>query len=228
MSERTIKFIFKGEERKVRVFANYEECKKAFQNEFSLTDEEMDKISLHYRDEDNDDTFLDSNDDYTLFLESNCTDIEGQENKNMSEKPDPMKSASVFYNKKVESIKVDASNNLTDSYNRDNSEILENSANIDLDFSKNNSKGLDFENINEINNLIDKVAAKKEEESKIVELQKQMEELKLKHEEEKRLIEEENKKKYNEALAKKETELKKKIKKEKEKQLKEYKIIKRI
>ena len=44
MSERTIKFIFKGEERKVRVFANYEECKKAFQNEFSLTDEEMDKI----------------------------------------------------------------------------------------------------------------------------------------------------------------------------------------
>ena len=161
MSERKIKFIFKGEEKIVGIFANFEECKKAFQKEFSLSNEEMDKISLFYVDDENDNTLIDNNEDYNIFLDSKLSNIVGQEGKNEAEKQDPMKSTSVFYNKKVESIRVDASNNLTDSYNKDNSEILENSANIDLDFSKNNSKGLDFENINEINNLIDKVAAKK-------------------------------------------------------------------
>ena len=46
MSERTIIFSYQGEEKEVGQFANYEECKRAFQKEFSLSDEDMQKISL--------------------------------------------------------------------------------------------------------------------------------------------------------------------------------------
>ena len=67
MSERIIKFIFKGKEKIVRIFANFEECKKGFQKEFSLSDKEMDKISLYYKDDDNEDTLIDSNEDYNFF-----------------------------------------------------------------------------------------------------------------------------------------------------------------
>ena len=76
---------------------------------------------------------------------------------------------------------------MADSYNKENSQILGDSVNLDLDFSKNNSKGMDFEIINKVDNLLSKVVQQQKEESMINELQKQIEELKLKYEKEKKI-----------------------------------------
>ena len=200
MSERTIKFIYKGEEKIVNIFANFEECKKAFQKEFDLSDIEMNKISLYYKDDEDENTLIDSNEDYNFFLDSDSSSIEGQEVKEDPEKPDPMRSASIFKKKINDSIKENNSFNLADSYSKENNQILGDSANFDLDLSKNNSKGTDFDDINKVDNLLSKVLQQQKEENMIAELKNQMDELKKKHEEEKKQIEEENKKKYNEAL----------------------------
>ena len=79
MSERTIKFIYKDEEKIENIFANFEECKKAFQKEFDLSDIEMNKISLYYKDDEDENTLIDSNEDYNFFLDSNSSCIECQE-----------------------------------------------------------------------------------------------------------------------------------------------------
>ena len=76
---------------------------------------------------------------------------------------------------------------MADSYNKENSQILGDSVNLDLDFSKNNSKGMDFEIINKVDNLLSKVVQQQKEESMITELQKQIKELKLKYEKEKKI-----------------------------------------
>ena len=99
MSERTIIFSYQGEEKEVGQFANYEECKRAFQKEFSLSDEDMQKISLYYFDNENDQTMISSNEDYNIFLETGYTTIEGVMEE---EKPDPMRSATVFKIKREE------------------------------------------------------------------------------------------------------------------------------
>ena len=186
MSERTIKFIYKGEEKIVNIFANFEECKKAFQKEFDLSDIEMNKISLYYKDDEDENTLIDSNEDYNFFLDSDSSSIEGQEVKEDPEKPDPMRSGTIFQRKINDSIKENNSYNLTDSFSKENNQILGDSANFDLDLSKNNSKGTDFDDINKVDNLLSKVIKQKKEESMIAELKNQMEELKKKHEEEKK------------------------------------------
>ena len=219
MSKKKITFVYKDKEKEVGILANVEECKKAFQNEFSLSDKEMANIVLYYIDEDGDKDMINSNEDYNLFLDSQYDAIQGEANE--QEKPDPMRSATIFKKKGDESY-MEISKN--DSYNKDNSISLENSANIDIILGKNNLDGLEEGNIHEVNNLMDKVAEEKIKEKTIAELKEQMEQLKLKHEEELKRKEEENQKKYTDALAKKETEIKKKIEEEKEKQLKEYKI----
>ena len=76
---------------------------------------------------------------------------------------------------------------MADSYNKENSQILGDSVNLDLDFSKNNSKGMDFEIINKVDNLLSKVVQQQKEESMITELQKKIKELKLKYEKEKKI-----------------------------------------
>ena len=76
---------------------------------------------------------------------------------------------------------------MADSYNKENSQILGDSVNLDLEFSKNNSKGMDFEIINKVDNLLSKVVQQQKEESMINELQKQIKELKLKYEKEKKI-----------------------------------------
>ena len=82
MPENEIKFIFNGKEKIVKVFANLKECKEAFQKEFSLTDEEMDYIRFYFKDEEDDETFMDSDEDYNIFLDSDCSKvIEGREHK---------------------------------------------------------------------------------------------------------------------------------------------------
>ena len=221
MSERTIIFSYQGEEKEVGQFANYEECKRAFQNEFSLSDEDMQKISLYYFDNENDQTMISSNEDYNIFLETGYTTIEGVMEE---EKPDPMRSATVFKIKREEPEKEINLKNSIDSSIIDNSfnNSLENSANIIV--KKTNSDGIDSANVNEMNNLnkiMELTFEDKKKENMIEELKKQMEELKLKHQVEMEKKEEENQKKYNEAIARKENEIKKKIKEEKEKQLKD-------
>jgi hypothetical protein len=117
MSEKTITFRYKDEEKQVKV-ANFEECKKAFQREFSISDEEMKKLSLFYYDEDMDATMLNSNEDYNLFLETDCNEIEVKD-ANAEEKPDPMRSATIFRKQNEEPIKE--SNSKNDSIVLDNS-----------------------------------------------------------------------------------------------------------
>ena len=150
MSERTIIFSYQGEEKEVGQFANYEECKRAFQNEFSLSDEDMQKISLYYFDNENDQTMISSNEDYNIFLETGYTTIEGVMEE---EKPDPMRSATVFKIKREEPEKEINLKNSIDSSIIDNSfnNSLENSANIIV--KKTNSDGIDSANVNEMNNL---------------------------------------------------------------------------
>ena len=49
MSERTIKFIYKGEEKIVNIFANFEECKKAFDIfDIEHNDEQKEKLRKFY------------------------------------------------------------------------------------------------------------------------------------------------------------------------------------
>ena len=150
MSTTTITFKYDDEEKQVSKFANFEECKKAFQKEFELTDEEMENIALYYYDEDGDQTMMSSNEDYNMFLETNCTSIEGQ--KNNFEKPDPMRSATVFKKNVEEPIKEANSKNLVDSF-LDNSVSLENSANIGIYLGKKNtSDNIEIKNkYNEVN-----------------------------------------------------------------------------
>ena len=224
MSSRILTFIFNSEEKKVNPFANFEECKKAFQEQFSINDEDMKKLELFYLDEEGDQTMLNSNEDYNMFLISNNGVIEGQLNE--VEKPDPMRSGTIFKKNIEEPAKDVNSKNFVDSFVLDNSLSLENSANVGLYLGRKNiSNDSDFGNkVNEVNKLIDQALEVNNKEKMIADLQKQMEELKLKHQEEMKQKEEENQKKYNDALAKKENEIKKKIEEEKEKQLKEYKI----
>ena len=161
MSERTIKFIYKGEEKIVNIFANFEECKKAFQKEFGLSDIEMNKISLYYKDDEDENTLIDSNEDYNFFLDSDSSSIEAKEVNEDQEKPDPMRSGTIFQRKINDSIKENNSYNLTDSFSKENNQILGDSANFDLDLSKNNSKGMDFDDINKVDNLLSKVIQQK-------------------------------------------------------------------
>ena len=220
--ENLITLVFQGKTKKVKKFSDYEECKAEFQKLFEIDDDEMENISLFYIDEENDKTVMNSSEDYNMFLEAGCTQIEGQINTTVVQKPDPMRSATVFKIKRDESYNCDTSKNLVDS-NLDNSlTSLENPENIGIYLGKKSiNEGSD--KFNEINKLLENTANEKKNEKMIEELQKQMAELKLKHEEEMRKKEEENQKKYNDALAKKESEIKKKVEEEKEKQLNEYK-----
>ena len=222
MSEKTITFRFQDEVKQVTV-ANFEECKKAFQREFSISDEEMKKLSLFYYDEDADPTMLNSNEDYNLFLESDCNEIEAKDN-NAEEKPDPMRSATIFKKPNEEPIKEPLSKN--DSIALDNSISLENSSNIAQIFDKKNipENFEDAKSFNDVNKLMDLMQEEKKNKNMIEELKKQMEEMKLKHEQEMKKKDEENQKKYKDALVEKENEIKKKVEEEKEKQIKEYKI----
>ena len=63
MSEKTITFRYHDEVKQVNI-ANYEECKNAFQREFSISDEEMKKLSLFYYDEEAEALVLNDNEDY--------------------------------------------------------------------------------------------------------------------------------------------------------------------
>ena len=220
-----ITLTFQGQKKTVKRYTDYDECRKGFQKEFEISDEDMENVSLYYIDEDNDKTVMNSCEDYNMFLEGNCTQIEGQINNDQVPKPDPMRSATVFKPKKEEPYQQANSKNLADSSMLDNSMTsLENSANIGIYLGKKSNIELmdGGNNFNEVNKLLEQTLDKKKE-LKIEELQKQMEELKKKHEEEIRKKEEENKKKYIDALAKKESEIKKKVEEEKEKQLNEYK-----
>ena len=139
MSKKKITFVYEDKEKEVGILANVEECKKAFQKEFSLSDKEMANIVLYYIDEDVDKDMINSNEDYNLFLDSQYDAIQGEANE--QEKPDPMRSATIFKKKGDESY-MEISKN--DSYNKDNSISLENSANIDIILGKNNLDGLEI------------------------------------------------------------------------------------
>ena len=173
MSEKTITFRYHDEVKQVNI-ANYEECKNAFQREFSISDEEMKKLSLFYYDEEAEALVLNDNEDYRIFWESDFNEIEAKDN-NEEEKQDALRSATIFKKKGDESY-MEISKN--DSYNKDNSISLENSANIDIILGKNNLDGLEEGNIHEVNNLMDKVAEEKIKEKTIAELKEQMEQLK--------------------------------------------------
>ena len=219
MSEKTIRFRYKDDVKEVKV-ANFEECKKEFQRVFNISDEEMKKLSLFYYDEDADATMLNSNEDYNLFIETDCNEIEAKDN-TAEEKPDPMRSATIFKRQNEEQNKEPASKN--DSYILENSLNLENSSNIGQIFSKKNIPDED-KKFNDANEILELTKKEKENQSMIEELKKQMEEMKKKYEEEMKKKDEENQKKYKEAIVEKENEIKKKVEEEKEKQLEEYKI----
>ena len=223
MSEKTITFRYHDEVKQVNI-ANYEECKNAFQREFSISDEEMKKLSLFYYDEEAEALVLNDNEDYRIFWESDFNEIEAKDN-NEEEKLDSLRSATIFKKQNEEPIKDPLSKN--ESIGLDNSISLENSSNIAQIFDKKNNNQENFEDaksFNDASKMLDLMAEEKKNKDMIEELKKQMEEMKLKHEQEMKKKDEENQKKYKDALVEKENEIKKKVEEEKEKQIKEYKI----
>jgi hypothetical protein len=180
MSEKTITFRYHDEVKKVNI-ANYEECKNAFQREFSISDEEMKKLSLFYYDEDADATMLYNVEDYNIFLGTDCNEIEAKDNSG-EEKPDPLRSATIFKKQNEEPINDPLSKN--DSIVLDNNSIsLENSSNIAQIFTNSDKKNIpeNFEvakNLNDAGKILELMREEQENKSMIEELKKQMEEMK--------------------------------------------------
>jgi hypothetical protein len=222
MSHKLITFKYNDEEKQVEV-SSFEECRNAFQKAFGISDEEMKKLSLFYYDEDADDIMMNSKEDFLIFLRSDSNEIMAKDY-SQDEKPDPLRSGTIF-KKKPEEPNKDMLIKNDSSFLGNSINSLENYANMGQYFGKkNNSINIEEQKINEINKIMDLTAAEKKNQKMIEELKKQMEEMKLKHEEEMKKKDEENQQKYKEALAEKENEIKKKVEEEKEKQIKEIKI----
>ena len=147
MSEKTITFRYHDEVKQVNI-ANYEECKNAFQREFSISDEEMKKLSLFYYDEEAEALVLNDNEDYRIFWESDFNEIEAKDN-NEEEKQDALRSATIFKKQNEEPIKDPLSKN--ESIGLDNSISLENSSNIAQIFDKKNNNQENFEDAKNFN-----------------------------------------------------------------------------
>ena len=105
MASRSITFVYDDIEKKVNKFDNFEECKKAFQQLFNISDEDMKNVSLFYIDEEDEQCLMNSNEDYNMFLESEFSKIEGQL-QSQEEKPDPLRSGTIF-KKKIEEEQPD-------------------------------------------------------------------------------------------------------------------------
>ena len=222
MSHKLITFTYNDEEKQVEV-SNFEECRNAFQKSFELSDEEMKKLTLFYYDDDVEPIILTSNEDFLMFLGGDQNEIMAKDY-NQEEKPDPMRSGTIF-KRPPEGPNKDNLIRNDSSFLANSINSLENYANMGQHFGKkNNSINIEEQKINEVNKIMDLTAAEKKNQKMIEELKKQMEEMKLKHEEEMKKKDEENQQKYKVALAEKENEIKKKVEEEKEKQIKEIKI----
>ena len=159
MSEKTITFRYHDEVKQVNI-ANYEECKNAFQREFSISDEEMKKLSLFYYDEEAEALVLNDNEDYRIFWESDFNEIEAKDN-NEEEKLDSLRSATIFKKQNEEPIKDPLSKN--ESIGLDNSISIENSSNIAQIFDKKNNQENfeDAKSFNDVNKMMDLMAEEK-------------------------------------------------------------------
>ena len=125
MSSIKITFIYNDEEKTVNKLDNFEECKKAFQEQFNLNDEEMKSILFFYFDEE-DECRMNSNEDYNIFLDSGFTTIQAKlSEQKKNEFDDALRIGSVF-KKREDQNKETISINLNDSASLDNSLSLEN------------------------------------------------------------------------------------------------------
>ena len=118
MSKKTITFRYQDKIKQVKV-GNLNECRKAFQRAFSLSDEKMKKLSLFYYDEDADPTMLNTNEDFNLFLDIDIDEIEAKDN-SLDDKPDPMRSSTILKKQDEEPIKYPISKNEYNSFSNKN------------------------------------------------------------------------------------------------------------
>ena len=180
-NKKTIKLKYNDKETEVQAFDSYEELISFFQKNFSIDDDKKNMLSFFYYDEDGDPITFQNDSDYQIFLEEEnlkekIIEAEVRENNenNLLEQQDPMKSGTIFIKKVPEQhINLELDNDSSNNLNNEN--IIINKENINDNFIK---------EINEMNSLYNKTLENDLKEKEIQKMKKEMEEIIKKHKEE--------------------------------------------